>query len=303
MTNDLEDMSGVGPATLDTLNEIGIESVSALAQCELEDLVEDDGPGFTEKKASKLLGKAQEKGVIIRSGSDAAEEDKKRGYVSSGIDNLDELLGGGWREGTVHAIGGPAASGKTQNSFKSMVNAVEESGGNALYIETEPNRYSPDRLQQLASEDDVQERIYLIQAWSLEEQGLSYDTAREQLDDLSLVVVDSFTSQFRLSEQFEGRGSFSERSAVISRHIQSLQKLAIEHNVPVILIAQAYGNPKPYSEDFTLYGGSVFDHSVGVLLKTRRKKELTEIELEKHPSQGPDEVLVNITDDDLESVN
>lgn len=301
MATDINDLDGVGGRTVEKLNKAGIETITELGTAKPSDIAANCN--LSEERCGDLVEKASIGGVPVRSGADAKREAEKREHIPSGISGLDDMLGGGWREGQIHAFGGPPGSGKSQCSFKSLVNAVESTDVPALYIETEPNRYSPERLEALANQEGVQEDIYLIEAWDLEQQKYAYETAMKELEDLSLVVVDSFTAPFRLSDQFEDRSSLTERSAVISRHIQSLQKLAIEKNVPVILTAQAYGNPKPYSEDFALYGGSVFEHSVGALLKTRTKKDLFEVELEKHPSRGPQKALINITDTDLNGVD
>lgn len=297
---ELNDLRGVGSATEERLNQAGIESVNELAEASLEDF---EDTGMSEGKANKLITRAKQNAVIIQSGEDVRKEYEKKDMISTGIDLLDDHLNGGWEESSIIAISGEAGSGKTQIAFKALTAAVEQTGDPVVYIETERNRYSPDRLDSLADEEDSQSQIYRIPAYDLEQQLLSYRKVADSFDNVGLIVVDSFTARFRLNQEFSGRGDLSNRSKEMGTHIQELEKVAEELEAPVLCTAQVYGNPDQYGPSDSTYGGSLFFHSVNFMLKMAdRKGKLSQAEIRNHPEVGDTEFYVNITDDDLEGM-
>lgn len=300
MAEELGDLDGVGPKTKHKLKQSGIESLDDLANAEVDDLASN---GMSESRAKDFIDKAKQSAVIIQSGEEVVEEYENKDTISTGINSLDDMLGGGWEEGYVIALPGQSGAGKTQLCFQSMVSAVEQTGKPAVYIETERGRYRTDRLNKLANESDTQENIYRVKAYDLDQQMQAYRKLRDHFDDLSLVVVDSFTARFRLSEKFDGRGSLSERSTEMAKHLTELENMAENLQVPILITAQIYSNPGQYGKSEYIYGGSLFMHTVGYFLHMKPDSgHMVEAQLRNHPGKDDSETSIRIGDDTLDSI-
>lgn len=300
MVEDIGDIDGVGPATKHQLKEGGIESLDELADATLEDF-EDISIG--ENKATRLMNKAKQNTVIIQTGDEVTQEYDSKEHISTGMDVLDEVLNGGWEEGYVIALPGEAGTGKTQVCFQSMVSAVEQTGAPAIYIETERGRYRDDRLDKLASEDNTQKDIYRVKAYDLDQQKQAYRKIRDAFDEVSLIVIDSFTARFRLSDKFEDRGSLSQRSTEMAKHLTELERMAEELEVPILITAQVYSNPGQYGKSEYVYGGSLFMHTVGYFLHMQPSSgKMVNATLRNHPGKEDTELSIRIGDEDLEAM-
>lgn len=299
MADSLSSLSGVGPATVDQFNEAGIDDLNDLAQADVEQLVE---VGMTESTAQGHIQAASRSTVIVQSGDEVVEEYESRGHVTTGIEAFDEYLGGGWADGFVIGFAGSTGSGKTQLTFQSLVAAVEATGKPAVYIETERNRYQPQRIQQMSSQEDTQSKIHRIKAYDLDQQYAAYGAVRDNFDELSLIAIDSFTAQFRLASDFEDRSTFTERSQVIGKHLKELSEVAEELSVPVVITAQIYANPGAYGKGEIIYGGSLFHHFVTFFLRMKDGKgEIKKASLVNHPGKANQDFEVRIKDEGLDA--
>jgi RecA/RadA recombinase len=297
---ELGELSGVGAVTEERLAEAGVEGLDDLAEADKNEL---EDAGMSENKAEKLIRRANKQTVIVNSGEEVVEELKQKDNIPTGLDVLDGNLQGGLREGHIVAAAGGTGAGKTQLCFQALTTAVEETGKPAVYIETEPGRYSPSRLEELADDPDTQKAIYRVEAYDLDQQELAYEKIRDMDIEFSLIVVDSFTANFRLSEDFEGRGSLSDRSTEMGRQLNGLRDMAKKHDAPTLITAQIYGNPSGYGSPEAIYGGSLFLHSVNyILMMTQDRGSLRKAKVMNHPEVAEEEVYINITDDTLESM-
>ena len=299
---EVTDLTGVGQVTYnDKLKPAGFDSIDKIARSSVDELI--DEAGLSEGKADKIYERANREAVILQTGDQVQQEYDEKSYVTTGMPKLDEMLGGGWEEGFLITLSGESGSGKTQVAFNSMVQAVEQTGDPAVYIETEPNRYRPERLRSLANDEDTQKNIYRIKAYDLEKQKLAYEKLLDSFDDLSLVVVDSFTSRFRLAEEFDGRGSLSQRSQEMSAHLRRLEKLSAKIDAPILLTAQVYGNPSGFGAGDAVYGGSLMQHTVSCFVQMKSSSgNLKEAQLRGHPGKADDEVYINIGENQLEAM-
>lgn len=299
MATDISDLSGVGPATVQKLKSAGAESLGDLAEKEPEELIES---GVGEKKARRLITEAKRDAVIIQSGEDVVDEYSSKSRVTTGMGALDEAVGGGWEEGDMVAIYGGSGTGKSQLGYYSLVKAVEATGDAAVLIETERNRFSVDRIKALSDDEDTYKKIHRVKAYDLDTQFNSYGKVAEMFNDISIVVVDSFTSRFRLSDQFEDRGSLSQRSTVMGRHLTELEKMAEEVEAPVLLTAQIYQGPSQYSQKEYAYGGSLFMHTVSYMIRMREGQgEMKEAAILNHPGKPESQLGVQIGEDSLKA--
>lgn len=297
---DLSDLTGAGPVAVERMTEAGVTSIDALANANVGDLTP---TGMSESKAEKLIKRAKKQGVIIQTGTQAYEEYEQKERITTGMDLVDSILDGGWGRGDIVAVSGESGSGKTQLAFHALVCAAEQTGKPAVYIETERNRFSPKRIRQIATEDDTLDRIHKLSAYDLDQQELAYQKVCDHYDEVSLVVVDSFTANFRLSDEFDGRGSLSARSEAIGRHLRGLGAIADTLDAPVLITAQVYGNPSQYGSATATYGGSLFHHTVNFFFRLRNGQgSLSQAEITHHPEIPNTEFHVTINDDGLEAM-
>lgn len=299
MSSGLEDIDGVGPGTREKLESYGISSMSDLARADSEAIGESD-IGISAGRAETLIGRAQQQAIVIQSGDEVREEYESRGIIPTGISHLDTAIAGGFQNQQIVAVGGDTGSGKTQIAFQMLGNAVQETGQRAVYLETEPDRYQGRRIIDMFDKQTQSkvDKISVRGDGALSQQKRAYDAIRERYDELSMIVVDSFTSRFRLSEEFDGRGSLSERSTEFKNHLSLIESMAIEHNCPVLLICQVYQDPDPYSgQDYVIYGSTLMMHMVGFVMKlNNRGGALSSLKVENHPNNGDSELDIQIVE-------
>lgn len=302
---ELNDLTGVGPVAEERLNDAGVGSIDELAQADAEAIAENSG--MSASKADKLVSRAKEQGVIIQTGEDVETEYDSKRHIPTGMDEMDAALDGGWREGDIVAIGGESGAGKTQISFHSCVRAVEATGEPAVYIETEPGRYSPKRLKQFVSDDhdpdEIQSKIYRIKAYDLEQEELAFQKVAKELDSACLVVVDSFSANFRGAEEFDDRSGYNSRAAVTRDHLKGIRNAAESLECPALVTAQVYQDPSRWGPDDAVYGGSVFYHTINYLVYLKDGQgSFTEATILNHYELPEVEYQINIGEERLEAM-
>lgn len=298
MATSLDDISGIGDKTANNLRENGIETVSDLAKADVE-LIQ--AAGVSKKRAVDFKQEAKQNAAVIQSGAEADEYFSSLETVSTGIDELDEIIGGGWEQEDIVAIYGDTNTGKSQLSMKSLAEAVEDTGEPCVYIETERKSYDPDRLRNFASEEDTQEKVYRVTAHGLEEQKNAYDVVLSEFDSVGLVVVDSFTARFRKSDEFGGVGSHSDRSQEMKEHLNKLEEISSRLKCPVVIVCQIYENSDPFGGGgVVMYGGSLLRHDIGFSIRMEDAGgEIVEANVEGQSSQGDRSIELAITDDNI----
>lgn len=293
----LNAIRGIGGKTVERLEAAGIDSAEELANIDVETL---EGVGISEKNAKKFITRASEKTITIHSSADRQAKYDSRESVSTGIPALDDMIGGGFEEEALIAGYGKSGVGKSQIAFYAMVNAVEQTGDPAVYIETEKDRFQPKRLKQLANDKSVVEDIHVVEAYTLEDQYNAYGRIAEAFDTLSLLVVDSFTARFRLTEQFEGRQNLGKRANEFHKHLNKLEDVSESLSCPVYLSCQASSNPDQYGRSTFIYGSAAFAHMASYFLYLSPSAgDLRSIALENHPAKPESEIQINITESDI----
>lgn len=294
--SELTDVPGIGPGVADSLHDQGIDTVEDLADAEPDAISVPTG------NASTLISRANQRTISSKSMADLLTEYDDQQYRSTGVDTLDDVLGGGWEVGTIGMIYGKSGKGKTQVAFSSMTTAAAE--GPVVYLQTEMQSKSiAERLANLATDTSHLENITLYEAYSLEDQFNTYEKAIEEHDDLELIVIDSFTAQFRMTDEFDDRSNLSARSSEIGRHLRKLGEIARQNDVAVLLTGQVYPQPEAYGRSDKLWGGEKLKHFISYFVRmSTGQGELVTAELENHPGRAEEEVSINITDESLEGV-
>lgn len=302
MAQEIGDISGIGKGTKKDLAKVGIETIDELARADPE-VVKDSDAAISTSRMENFIKRAKESAVLIQTGDEVVDEYESRQKISTGVSELDEKLNGGIQQNHIVAVGGSTGAGKTQLAFQLCGQAVKQTGDPAVFIETEPDRYTGTRIQEMFSEE-VQKKVHKIPVRgddALDQQLSAYRAIQNKMDNVSLVVVDSFTARFRLTDQFDGRENLTSRSGVFSKHLTELEQLAIDKECPVILNCQIYKNPSQYGKNIVIYGSSVMMHIVNYVIKLKGKSgALTEFRCRNHPECGEFDMLLQINEDGIE---
>ncbi len=279
---DLEDLPGVGPATVEKLKAAGYVDFTAIASASPHDLV--DQAEMKLEAAKKAIEAAKEAIEVGFETADVIFERRKHiGRITTGSKAFDELLGGGVETQAITECYGKFSSGKSQVGFQLCVNAQrppEEGGvgGNVLFIDTE-STFRPDRIAQIAKENnmdpgEVLKHIYVARAENSDHQMILVDKAPELIEknNIKVVIVDSLTSHFR--SDYIGRGALGERQQKLNKHIHALQRLADQYNIAVYITNQVMDNPGlMFGDPTTPIGGHVLAHAATYRIYLRKGKE------------------------------
>ncbi len=280
VTKKLKDLPGVGPATAKKLEDAGYD-IQKIAVASPHELGEVAGLGV--ETAKKTIAGARDS---LEMGFETADKimEKRQNIkkITTGSEELDNLLGGGLETMAITEVYGKYGSGKSQLGFQTSVTVQksrDEGGleGGVLFIDSE-STFRPERISQIAEAqgldaNEVLKNIHVAKAVNSDHQMILAEKADELIKDnnIKLVIVDSLTSHFR--SDYVGRGSLSERQQKLNTHIHVLQKLADKHNLAVLIMNQVMDNPGIlFGDPTTPIGGHVLAHASTYRIYLRRSK-------------------------------
>lgn len=297
---EINDLKGIGPSTEESLNDQGITSIDDLANASIEEI---SNAGMSTSRAKDVKYRAKQNTITIQTGEEVQDEYDSYSKIESNIEDLDEALEGGFEEEAVISIWGESGTGKSQLAQKALVEGYEQTGKPAIVIETEKNRFRPQRIKNLSTQDDTINNIHRVKAYSVDQQYGSYGKVIESFDEASVIVVDSLTAKIRLNSDFQGRGSLSERSTELGEHLNKLEEMGERLSCPVLFTNQAYKNPDSYGKNVLQYGGAKIKHTAQFYIQmSKAKGELFEAEVQHHPSTGNTTTLIDIGEDSITGV-
>lgn len=306
----LNDIPGVGEATLKKLQEVGITSVRLLAMYSIQNLMEEAGVG--EKTAQKLIKTAQDfEQMGFKSADLVWEKRKTLPRISTGSQNLDDLFGGGIETGAVTELFGEYRTGKTQLAHQLCVNVQldqKEGGlnGGALYIDTE-GTFRPERIIQMAEAKDmdynkVLQNIVVGRAYNSDHQILLIKQASKIIKEknIKLIIVDSLIGHFR--SEYVGRGTLANRQQILNTHIHDLLRISeIYDDMAVIVTNQVSAKPDVfYGNPLTATGGNIVAHGVTIRIFLRKGKgEQRVAKIVDAPNLPEEEAVFSITEEGI----
>lgn len=306
---DLEDLPGIGPTTSARLKEAGYTDLSTIASASPHELAEAGELGV---EAAKKAIEAAKEGLdaTFETAEQVYERRKTIGRISTSSKSLDELLGGGVETQSITEMYGKFASGKSQLAFQLSVSVqkpVDQGGleGKVMFVDTE-GTFRPERIAQIAEAQgldpqEVLKNIFIARAENSDHQIILVDKAEELItqNNIKLIIVDSFTSQFRAD--YIGRGALGERQQKLNRHIHVLQRLADKYNLAVYITNQVMDNPAILFGDPTRpIGGHVLAHASSTRVYLRKSKDEKRIaRLVDSPNLPEGECVFKVTKEGL----
>lgn len=306
---ELKDLPGVGEKTAEKLKDEGYKDLMSIAAASAGEITGKASIG--ESTANKIINAARNE---LEMGFDTAskvyEEKEEVTKISTGSEEIDELIGGGAETQTLTEVYGGYGSGKTQMAFQLAVNVQkdEDEGGlgkGCIFIDTE-NTFRPERIKEIAENEgmdpeEVLDNIYVARAYNSDHQMVLTNEADEILEgkEVGLLIVDSLTGQFRAD--YTGRGDLAERQQKLNRHLHDLQRLAEVYNIAVFVSNQVMSKPDVMFGDPTeAIGGHILHHAAAFRLYLRRGKGDTRIcKLVDSPYRPEGEAPFKITEEGI----
>ncbi len=280
--NAVKKLPGVGEATLNKLIKAGFSSLESIAFTPPKIIQNESGLG--DKTTSKLIkASMDELNIGFKSAEDIWEHRKNIARITTGSQELDDVLGGGIETGSVIEFFGEFRTGKTQIMHQLCVNVQlpEEKGGiegKALYIDTE-GTFRPERIIQMAEGLDLDHKkilknIVFGRAYNSDHQVLLIKEAANLIKEqnIKLIVVDSLIGHFR--SEYIGRGTLANRQQLINSHLHDLLRLCdIYTDLAIVLTNQVQSKPDVfYGNPLQAAGGNIVAHGSTIRIYLRKGK-------------------------------
>jgi DNA repair protein RadA len=275
-------LPGVGEATLNKLIKAGFNSLESIAYTPPKIIKDESGLG--DKTVGKLIKSSMEQlGLGFKSAEAIWEHRKNIARISTGSQELDDVLGGGVETGSVIEFFGEFRTGKTQIMHQLCVNVQlpKEKGGlegRALYIDTE-GTFRPERIIQMSEGLDldykkVLKNIVYGRAYNSDHQILLIKEAANLIKEknIKLIVVDSLIGHFR--SEYIGRGTLATRQQTLNAHLHDLLRLCdIYSDLAIVLTNQVQSKPDVfYGNPLQAAGGNIVAHGSTIRIYLRKGK-------------------------------
>lgn len=155
--------------------------------------------------------------------------------ISTGLENLDNLLSGGIRNGIIIDIYGSSATGKTSLALQIISNSLKV-GGKILFQDT-TGSFRPERLVEIMKSLDLDskllENVHVSRITNTSQQ-IKYLSDIQKNNDLSLVVIDNISDLF--SFEYSDEKKILEKNFTFMKYMHELSFIAIKKKIPIIVI-------------------------------------------------------------------
>ena len=290
----LDELPGVGKATIAKLNEAGIESLEDLEGLDVDDLIEIGISKATAKKIIRAFSSIRE--IQTMTADKVDEIEKKKRYLKTFTD-LDELLGGGFRESYLYEFYGQFATGKSEVGHTLAVRAQlpEEHGGlngKVVFIDTE-NTFSTKRIKEIASyvlqkhklqghPDQFLKNIIVARTFTSTDLYSFVMSTLPRLvkenPDIRLIIIDSVTAPFRA--EYTDLNELPKRQKKLGEILMKLHELAVgmfDGNYRVVYytnqVATRIGPFVNPAASETHVGGNILGHRAQYRVYLKKSRE------------------------------
>jgi DNA repair protein RadA len=240
--------------------------------------------------------------------TDVANRRRNMERFTSGSNDFDNFLIGGFETQSSYELYGEYRSGKTQTCFTAAVMAQlpKEKGGldgQVIYLDTE-GTFRPERITQivisrnLGDPEEFLNGIIYSRLWNYDQQMLAiredieYHIRKEQEEGhkpIRLVIVDSLIALFR-GEMTE-LGQFSYRQKMISKMYHLLNRLSEIYNFSVIVTNQMVAGIGMFEKDHAA-GGNIVGHKSTYRIYLRSQSKGIIARMEDSPMHARYEVIL-----------
>jgi len=230
---DLEDLPGVGPATAEKLKDNGFDSYQGIAVASPSELSNTADIG--ESSASDIINAARDAADIggFETGATVLERREQIGKLSWGVDEVDELLGGGVETQSITEVYGEFGAGKSQVTHQLAVNVqlpAEHGGleGSAIFIDSE-DTFRPERIEQMVEGQDDEALEDMMKLHGI----VGEDEAADATDDALMAdLVESVLDKIHVAKAFN-----SNHQILLAEKAQEIASGTQDDEFPVRLLA------------------------------------------------------------------
>jgi len=218
------------------------------------------------------------------------------GKISAGSYDLNTWLFGGYENGIITTIYGPAGSGKTNLCLLAAVSQAKKKN-KIIYIDTEGG-FSVERFKQIAGEDyeDGLKNILLLKPTSFKEQEISFFKLLKELKarTINLIIIDGMTMLYRLElaeAKKEGEEKIKEINSKLATQMRILAEIARKKQIPVIATNQVYSEflseeefRKGKERGVNMVGGDILKYWSKCIIELQNNRGKKKAILRKHRS-------------------
>ncbi|KAL7309349.1 RecA recombinase Rhp51 [Mucor circinelloides] len=308
---------GIQETDIKKLQSAGFYTVDAIAYSPKKSLLAIKG--LSEAKVEKIMKEVS--GLIDIGFTTALDVQQRRNdliYITTGSRDLDTLLGGGIETGSITELFGEFRCGKTQLCHTLAVScqlSMEQGGaeGKCLYIDTE-GTFRSNRILSIAARfgldaETCLDNIAYARAYNTDHQTSLLVQAAAMMSEtrFALLIVDSIISLYRTD--YLGRGELSARQMHLARFLRSLQRLADEFGVAVVVTNQMLSNVDGAASMFASdskkpTGGNIMAHSCCTRLQFRKGRGENRIcKVYDSPSLPESECTFAIAEEGIKDAN
>jgi DNA repair protein RadB len=217
--------------------------------------------------------------------------------ISAGSYDLNKWLHGGYEEGIITMIAGPAGSGKTNFVLLAACSQAKK-GNKVIFVDTEGG-FSVDRVRQIVGEDyeKILSNFILLEPTSFDEQKKDFVKLLLTIksEHVSLIVVDGMAMLYRLelgdAVKAGEEGKIQEVNREVSRQMRSLAEIARKQKIPILITNQVYAEflseedlRKGVEKQINLVGGDLLKYWSKCILELKKDGNKRKVILLKHRS-------------------
>jgi len=223
------------------------------------------------------------------------------GKISTGSYDLNKWLFGGYEEGVITMIAGPAGSGKTNFCILAACSQAKR-GKKVIFVDTEGG-FSSERVRQLVGEEyeTVLGNIFLLEPTSFDEQKKCFIKLLEQIkkEHVGLIVIDGMAMLYRL--ELGSERETKEINKEISHQMRMLAEISRKQKIPILITNQVYSEflseeewQKGVKKEVKIVGGDLLKYWSKCIIELRNDGGKRKACLLKHRSLPQKEMSFEI---------
>ena len=153
--------------------------------------------------------------------------------IETGLKKLDQLLGGGIKEGLITDISGQNSTGKTQLVFQICISVLKN--GKEILFQDTTGEFRPERLVEMLKirklDPILLDKIKIGRITNSVQQ--SKYLSKIATNDFSLIVIDNATDLF--SFEYSKKEQSFEKHLAFMKYMQNLASIAINTKIPIVV--------------------------------------------------------------------
>jgi DNA repair protein RadA len=271
MTFSLQDLEGIGPISEKKLNKAGINSPLDIIVRGVKEFSRVSG--LTKEKAlthtKSCLDLIADDGLNIKIDNidelEAMEENTLQFKVN--VEELDEMLDGGFETQSIYEVYGEDGSGKTQLSLVLAMEVIAKGHG-IIVIDCE-GAMKTKRMKGIAEARDIEYDKTKIGFHRYLDEAILFEGIQNMIPEIlekevKLIVIDGLVGVMRMA--YRGRGELADRQIELKEILKYLRNMAALFNLCIVLTNQVTANPDPFGARLKPIGGYVLGHNVKYII-------------------------------------